>query len=69
MLEAPLGEFTLTRLERVISGPGKIDALGGELERRSLTRAVVVTGNTLGNFRLLGKSEPNAHVAFDAQTV
>jgi alcohol dehydrogenase class IV len=55
MLEAPIGEFTLTRLERVISGPGKIGALGGELERRGLTRAVVVTGNTLGNSQLLQK--------------
>jgi maleylacetate reductase len=42
-LEAPTGEFNLSRLERVIYGPGKIAALKDEMERRGLKRAVVVT--------------------------
>jgi alcohol dehydrogenase len=42
-LEAPAGEFNLSRLERVIYGPGKIAALKDEMERRELQRAVVVT--------------------------
>jgi alcohol dehydrogenase class IV len=41
--EAPTGEFNLSRLERVIYGPGKIKALKDEMERRGLKRAVVVT--------------------------
>ncbi len=40
---APTGEFNLSRLERVIYGPGKIAALKDEMERRGLKRAVVVT--------------------------
>ena len=52
-MEAPNGEFNLTRLERVIFGPGKVAALPHELDRRGLTRAVVVTGKTLGASRLL----------------
>lgn len=54
-MDAPVGEFNLSRLERVISGPGKIDALGHELERRDLQRALVVTGKTLGGSPLLAK--------------
>jgi maleylacetate reductase len=54
-LEAPLGEFNFTRLERVIFGPGKVQALGPDLERRGLKRAVVVTGKTLGRSRLLDR--------------
>jgi len=50
---APAGEFNLTRLERVISGPGKVEELGVELERRKLSRAIVVTGKTLGASSLL----------------
>jgi len=49
--EAPAGEFNLTRLERVIYGPGKVSALTGEMEKRGLKRAVVVT--TLGGFPIL----------------
>src|SRR6202050_2005056 len=41
--EAPTGEFNLSRLERVIYGPGKIASLKDEMERRGLKRAVVVT--------------------------
>src|SRR5580658_1229580 len=50
-LEAPAGEFNLTRLERVIYGPGKVAALKEEMEERGLKRAVVVT--TLGGFPIL----------------
>lgn len=50
-LEAPVGEFNLTRLERVIYGPGKVAALKDEMERRGLKRAVVAT--TLAGFPIL----------------
>ena len=50
-----VGEFNLSKLERVISGPGKIEALGPELEKRGLQRAIVVTGKTLGASPLLVK--------------
>src|ERR1700686_5219224 len=52
-MSAPVGEFFFTQLEKVIFGPGKIDALGKDLERRGLKRAVVVTGKTLGKSKLL----------------
>jgi alcohol dehydrogenase len=52
-VEAPTGEFNFTRLERVIYGPGKVAALGREVERRRLNRAVVVTGKSLGRSKLL----------------
>ncbi len=50
-MHAPSGEFNLTRLERVIYGPGTIKALGSEAERRGLSRVLVVT--TLGGFPIL----------------
>src|SRR5215469_3274792 len=50
-VHAPTGEFNLTRLEKVIYGPGKIETLGAELDRRGLCRALVVT--TLGGFPIL----------------
>ena len=50
-LEPPVGEFNLTRLERVIYGPGKVAELKDEMEKRGLKRAVVVT--TLGGFPIL----------------
>jgi len=50
-VHAPSGEFNLTRLERVIYGPGKIKELGAEAERRGLSRVLVVT--TLGGFPIL----------------
>ena len=50
-MQPPIGEFNLSRLERVIYGPGKIKDLAGEAERRSLERALVVT--TLGGFPIL----------------
>ena len=54
-VNAPVGEFSFTRLEKVIFGPGRIDALGKELERRKLDRAVIVTGKTLGKSKLLDR--------------
>ena len=50
---AYVGDFTLSRLERVLSGPGKTAALGSELDRLQRRRAVVVTGRTLGGSPLL----------------
>jgi alcohol dehydrogenase len=47
-MRAFVGEFTLTKLERVISGPGSTDGIGDEMARRGLSRAIVVTGKTLG---------------------
>ena len=52
-VNAPAGEFNLSRLEKVIYGPGKIEALGAEMERRGLTRALVVT--TLGGLPIIEK--------------
>jgi alcohol dehydrogenase class IV len=54
-MDAPNFEFSMSRLERVIAGPGKIRELGQELERRNLNRAIVVTGKTLGSSPLLRK--------------
>ncbi|HYB90492.1 MAG TPA: iron-containing alcohol dehydrogenase [Candidatus Binataceae bacterium] len=47
------GEFSFTRLERVIFGAGKVRELGRDLERRKVKRALVVTGASLGRSRLL----------------
>jgi alcohol dehydrogenase len=49
------GEFSFTRLEKVMYGPGKVARLGDELERRGLERALVVTGKTLGGSKLLDR--------------
>ncbi len=51
--QALAGEFNLSRLERVIYGPGKIAALGEELERRGLKRAVVVTTEVVAKLPIL----------------
>ena len=52
-LQAPTGEFNLSRLERVIYGPGKIEALKDEMERRGLKRAVVVTTDVVAALPIL----------------
>jgi len=52
-LEAPVGEFNLTRLERVIYGPGKVAALKEEMERRGLKRALVVTTDVVAALPIL----------------
>jgi alcohol dehydrogenase len=48
-----MSEFNLTRLEKVISGPGSVDAVGAELDARGVSRAVIVTGASLGRSALL----------------
>jgi alcohol dehydrogenase len=48
-----IGEFQFPRLERVVSGAGTADSLASELDRRNLTRAIVVTGRTIGASALL----------------
>lgn len=52
-VQAPTGEFNLTRLERVIYGPGKVTALKDEMERRGLKRAVVVTTDVVAKLPIL----------------
>ena len=52
-LQAPSGEFNLSRLERVIYGPGKIVALKDEMEKRGLKRAVVVTTDVVAKLPIL----------------
>jgi alcohol dehydrogenase len=51
--QAPAGEFNLSKLERVIYGPGKIAALKDEMERRGLKRAVVVTTDVVAKLPIL----------------
>ena len=48
-------DFTLSRLERVLSGRGQTAALGAELDRLQRRRALVVTGRTLGGSVLLNR--------------
>src|ERR1700722_9891210 len=48
-------DCNIPRLEKVAFGPGKAADLGRELERRGLTRALIVTGKTLGASKLLDK--------------
>src|SRR5215472_11970026 len=52
-LQPPVGEFNLSRLERVIYGPGKIAALKDEMERRDLHRALVVTTDVVAELPIL----------------
>ena len=47
------GEYALTQLERVVFGAGSAARLGDELDRLGASRAVVVTGRTLGASSLL----------------
>jgi len=49
------GEFQFPRLERVVSGVDTVSTLATELEHRRLTRAVIVTGRTLGASALLDR--------------
>jgi len=50
-----MSEFNLTRLEKVISGLGSVDALAAELDARNVSRAVIVTGASLGRSDLLAR--------------
>ncbi len=54
-MQAPEGEFRFTQLEKVLYGPGKLMALGRELERRGLKRALVITGKSLGASPLIDR--------------
>jgi alcohol dehydrogenase len=55
-------EFQFPRLERVVSGPDVVNSLASELDRRHLSRALVVTGRTLGTSSLLNRiTKPLAH--------
>jgi alcohol dehydrogenase len=49
------GEFQFSRLERVVSGVDTVSTLATELDHRRLTRAVIVTGRTLGASALLDR--------------
>ena len=49
------GEYPLTQLERVVFGAGSVARLGDELDRLGASRAVVVTGRTLGGSPLLAR--------------
>jgi maleylacetate reductase len=52
-IQAPSGEFNLSRLERVIYGPGKIAALKEEMEKRGLHRALIVTTDVVAALPIL----------------
>ena len=52
-MDKTAGEYHFTRLETVVFGAGKVEALGRELSRRGAQRALIVTGNTLGRSKLL----------------
>jgi alcohol dehydrogenase len=52
-LDSTSGVFRFTRLESVVFGSGSIASLGTELERRGASRALIVTGSTLGRSKLL----------------
>ena len=61
--QAPTGEFNLSRLERVIYGPGKIAALKDEMERRGLKRAVVVTTDVVAKLPDIKRRDRSAGFA------
>src|SRR5260370_8963781 len=52
-MDKTTGEYDFTRLETVVFGVGKVEALGRELSRRGARRALIVTGKTLGQSTLL----------------
>ncbi len=54
-MDKTTGEYDFTRLEKVVFGVGKVEALGRELSRRGAKRALIVTGKTLGQSKLLGR--------------
>src|SRR5208282_3895669 len=54
-LDKTSGEYHFTRLETVVFGVGKVEALGRELTRRGAKRALIVTGKTLGRSKLLDR--------------
>ena len=52
-MDKTTGEYDFTRVETVVFGVGKVEALGRELSRRGAKRALIVTGKTLGQSKLL----------------
>lgn len=54
-IQPPVGEFSLSRLERVIYGPGKVAALKDEMERRDLHRALVVTTDGVAELLIMAQ--------------
>src|SRR6202030_357313 len=54
-MDKTTGEYDFTRLETVVFGVGKVEALGRELSRRGAKRTLIVTGKTLGQSKLLGR--------------
>jgi alcohol dehydrogenase len=54
-LDPTAGEFRFIRIESVIYGAGRVRALGNELERRGVKRAMLVTGATLGASKLIDR--------------
>jgi alcohol dehydrogenase len=54
-MQAPEGEFRFTKLESVVYGPGKLMAIGRELDRRELKRALVITGKSLAASPLIDR--------------
>jgi alcohol dehydrogenase len=52
-MDKTTGEYDFTRLETVVFGVGKVEALGRELSRHGAKRALIVTGKTLGQSKLL----------------
>jgi alcohol dehydrogenase len=52
-MDKTVGEYHFTRLETVVFGAGKVEALGRELARRGAKRALIVTGKTLGRSKML----------------
>ncbi len=54
-MQAPEGEFRFTQMEKVLYGPGKLAAIGREMDRRGLKRALVITGRSLGASPLMDR--------------
>ena len=52
-MDAPNGQFAFSQLEKIIFGPGKIAEIGREIDARGKSRALVVTGKSLGASKLL----------------
>src|SRR5271155_1373957 len=59
-MERTTGEYHFTRLETVVFGLGKVEALGRELSRRGAKRALIGTGKTLGQSKLLDQVKSGA---------
>src|ERR1700685_3390009 len=59
-MDKTTGEYHFTRLETVVFGAGKVEALGRELSRRGARRALIVIGKTLGQSKLLAKVKRGA---------